>query len=130
MRAVIQKMPQTRKQRKKEKQRTYLGITNILLLQVQLKCVQTLLSIFGHKNESVAGPYIHAMTPLLMERLKTYRRDPKREDIPEGMRKRDEEQLPIVIEAEKCLEILAAKSTEEKSKGLLYLSSYANFFFV
>lgn len=44
-------------------------IYEYVLFQVQLKCVQTLRSIFSHSDMSVSTPYIHALAPRLVEYL-------------------------------------------------------------
>lgn len=38
-------------------------------MQVRLKCIQTLKSLFIHPDRSVATPYIHALAPRLVEFL-------------------------------------------------------------
>ena len=41
-----------------------------LYLQVQARCYQLLLSVFQHSSRALSTPYIHALAPLLVEKLK------------------------------------------------------------
>lgn len=40
-------------------------------MQIRLKCIQTLRSIFSHSDRTVATPYIHTLAPRLVEFLYT-----------------------------------------------------------
>lgn len=40
-----------------------------LSIQVKLKCVQTLRTIFLHPERSISTPYIHALAPRIVEYL-------------------------------------------------------------
>lgn len=42
--------------------------------QVQARCYQLLLSVFQHANRALSTPYIHALAPLMVEKLKAVER--------------------------------------------------------
>lgn len=42
--------------------------------QVQARCYQLLLSVFQHSSRALSTPYIHALAPLMVEKLKAVER--------------------------------------------------------
>ena len=45
-----------------------------LLLQVQARCYQLLLSVFQQSSRAVSTPYIHALAPVVVEKLRAVER--------------------------------------------------------
>lgn len=47
---------------------------SLFLPQVQARCYQLLLSVFQHSSRALSTPYIHALAPLMVEKLKAVER--------------------------------------------------------
>uniref|UniRef100_A0A4W3GGK7 HEAT repeat-containing protein 5B n=1 Tax=Callorhinchus milii TaxID=7868 RepID=A0A4W3GGK7_CALMI len=78
---------------------------------VQAKCYQLLLSVFQHSNRALSTPYIHALAPLVVEKLKTVEKN-KPENSAE---------LQAVQEGIKVLETLVNLGEEQNRIQLLAL---------
>ncbi|KAL2083308.1 hypothetical protein ACEWY4_021081 [Coilia grayii] len=78
---------------------------------VQARCYQLLLSVFQHSSRALSTPYIHALAPLLVEKLKGVERS--RPNTPA--------ELQAVQEGIKVLENLVAMGEEQNRVQLLAL---------
>ncbi|XP_066552575.1 HEAT repeat-containing protein 5B isoform X2 [Amia ocellicauda] len=78
---------------------------------VQAKCYQLLLSVFQHSNRALSTPYIHALAPLMVEKLKAVERS----------RPGTSMELQAVQEGIKVLENLVAMGEEQNRVQLLAL---------
>ncbi|XP_030626652.1 HEAT repeat-containing protein 5B [Chanos chanos] len=78
---------------------------------VQARCYQLLLSVFQHSSRALSTPYIHALAPLLVEKLKAVERS--RPNTPA--------ELQAVQEGVKVLENLVAMGEEQNRVQLLAL---------
>ncbi|XP_012685330.1 HEAT repeat-containing protein 5B isoform X2 [Clupea harengus] len=78
---------------------------------VQARCYQLLLSVFQHSSRALSTPYIHALAPLLVEKLKAVERS--RPSTPA--------ELQAVQEGVKVLENLVAMGEEQNRVQLLAL---------
>lgn len=47
---------------------------HFFLPQVQARCYQLLLSVFQHSSRALSTPYIHALAPVMVEKLKAVER--------------------------------------------------------
>lgn len=80
-----------------------------VFLQVKLKCVQTLRTIFQHPDRNIATPYIHALAPRLVEFLYT-----------EGSKQiSSETELSLTLEIFQTVEVLVGLAEPKHSKSLL-----------
>lgn len=78
----------------------------MLLLQVQARCYQLLLSVFQHCTRALSTPYIHALAPLMVEKLKAVERSPPGTPA----------ELQAVQEGIRVLETLVAMGEEQNRK--------------
>ncbi|XP_029793816.1 HEAT repeat-containing protein 5B isoform X2 [Suricata suricatta] len=78
---------------------------------VQAKCYQLLLSVFQHSNRALSTPYIHALAPIVVEKLKAVERN----------RPASSTELLAVQEGIKVLETLVALGEEQNRVQLLAL---------
>ncbi|KAG5830989.1 hypothetical protein ANANG_G00299120 [Anguilla anguilla] len=78
---------------------------------IQARCYQLLLSVFQHSNRALSTPYIHALAPLVVEKLKGVER----------VRPRSAAELQAVQEGTKVLESLVALGEEQNRVQLLAL---------
>ncbi|KAJ8248012.1 hypothetical protein GJAV_G00237160 [Gymnothorax javanicus] len=78
---------------------------------IQARCYQLLLSVFQHPNRALSTPYIHALAPLLVEKLKGVER----------VRPQGPAELQAVQEGIKVLESLVALGEEQNRVQLLAL---------
>uniref|UniRef100_A0A4W4FHH8 HEAT repeat-containing protein 5B n=1 Tax=Electrophorus electricus TaxID=8005 RepID=A0A4W4FHH8_ELEEL len=78
---------------------------------VQGRCYQLLLSVFQHSSRALSTPYIHALAPLLVEKLRAA----------EHARPRTHAELQALQEGVKVLEGLAALGEEQNRVQLLAL---------
>ncbi|XP_036402281.1 HEAT repeat-containing protein 5B isoform X2 [Megalops cyprinoides] len=78
---------------------------------VQAKCYQLLLSVFQHSSRALSTPYIHALAPLMVEKLKGVERS----------RPSSATELQAVQEGIKVLESLVAMGEEQNRVQLLAL---------
>lgn len=78
---------------------------------VQAKCYQLLLSVFQHSNRALSTPYIHALAPIVVEKLKAVERN----------RPATPTELLAVQEGIKVLETLVALGEEQNRVQLLAL---------
>lgn len=104
---------------------------------MRVKCLQTLQSVFGHKDLTISVPYIHALTPSVVALLRKYavaedessEETVAKKDMDNANREKngvhsyssvaavvDAADLPVVIEAEKALEVLVSVAREDKRK--------------
>lgn len=101
---------------------------------MRVKCLQTLQSVFGHKDLTISVPYIHALTPSVVALLRKYatsddettesaKKDAENSSGENGTHSHaiqsitiDPTDLPVVIEAERALEILVSVAKEDKRK--------------
>lgn len=81
------------------------------LPQVQARCYQLLLSVFQHSSRALSTPYIHALAPLMVEKLKAVERS----------RPRTAAELQAVQEGVRVLENLVGMGEEQNRK---YASVY------
>uniref|UniRef100_UPI00398EFE26 HEAT repeat-containing protein 5B isoform X2 n=1 Tax=Pristiophorus japonicus TaxID=55135 RepID=UPI00398EFE26 len=79
--------------------------------QVQKKCYQLLLSVFQQSNRALSTPYIHALAPLVVEKLKAV----------ENQKPAHNAELQAVQEGIKVLEILVNLAEEQNRTQLLAL---------
>uniref|UniRef100_A0AAY4EME0 HEAT repeat-containing protein 5B n=1 Tax=Denticeps clupeoides TaxID=299321 RepID=A0AAY4EME0_9TELE len=78
---------------------------------VQARCYQMLLSVFQHPSRGLSTPYIHALAPLVVEKLKAVERS----------RPSSPPELQAVQEGVKVLENLVAMGEEQNRESLLAL---------
>ncbi|XP_076141616.1 HEAT repeat-containing protein 5B isoform X1 [Alosa pseudoharengus] len=78
---------------------------------VQARCYQLLMSVFQHSSRALSTPYIHALAPLLVEKLKAVERS----------RPNNPAELQAVQEGVKVLENLVAMGEEQNRVQLLAL---------
>ncbi|XP_062375068.1 HEAT repeat-containing protein 5B isoform X2 [Sardina pilchardus] len=78
---------------------------------VQARCYQLLMSVFQHSSRALSTPYIHALAPLLVEKLKAVERS----------RPNNAAELQAVQEGVKVLENLVAMGEEQNRVQLLAL---------
>jgi len=106
---------------------------------IRIKCLQTLQSLFGHKDLTISVPYIHALTPSVVVALRKHllaenedsqgsaSSDTKSGGENDAHRSSsqsvslDTAELPVVIEAERALEIVISMAQEDKRLPLLAL---------
>lgn len=77
-----------------------------LIEQVQARCYQLLLSVFQHSDRALSTPYIHALAPAVVEKLKAA--ESSRPDTPA--------ELQALQEGVKVLEGLVALGEEQNSE--------------
>uniref|UniRef100_A0A8D3DHR6 HEAT repeat-containing protein 5B n=1 Tax=Scophthalmus maximus TaxID=52904 RepID=A0A8D3DHR6_SCOMX len=78
---------------------------------VQARCYQLLLSVFQHSSRALSTPYIHALAPLMVEKLKAVERS----------RPRTAAELQAVQEGVRVLENLVGMGEEQNRVQLLAL---------
>lgn len=78
----------------------------MLLPQVQARCYQLLLSVFQHCSRALSTPYIHALAPVMVEKLKAV----------EHQRPGTPAELQAVQEGIRVLETLVAMGEEQNRK--------------
>ncbi|XP_067876550.1 HEAT repeat-containing protein 5B [Heterodontus francisci] len=78
---------------------------------VQAKCYQLLLSVFQQSNRALSYPYIHALAPLVVEKLKAV----------ENQKPANSAELQVVQEGIKVLETLVNLADEQNRAQLLAL---------
>uniref|UniRef100_A0A4W6CCK2 HEAT repeat-containing protein 5B n=1 Tax=Lates calcarifer TaxID=8187 RepID=A0A4W6CCK2_LATCA len=86
-------------------------VISLSLPQVQARCYQLLLSVFQHSSRALSTPYIHALAPLMVEKLKAVERS----------RPGTAAELQAVQEGIRVLENLVGMGEEQNRVQLLAL---------
>lgn len=92
-------------------------------LNIKIKCIQTVRSIFVNSDLKVATPYIHALAPRIIEGLYT----------PNAKHPKSEAELNILLESITTVEALIALAEPQNSKFIsiifnIYLSNFVSLF--
>lgn len=86
----------------------YVCFILMLVLQVRLKCLQTLRSLFAHPERNVATPYIHMLAPRVMECLYAEESKTPQSDV----------ELAAILESIQIVDTLISL-TETKNRKLI-----------
>lgn len=81
---------------------------------MQARCYQLLLSVFQHSSRALSTPYIHALAPLMVEKLKAV----------ESSRPGTAAELQAVQEGIRVLENLVSMGEEQNRKYFILIQSF------